>query len=405
MAYSKLRAFGCLALLLLGLFVVAGCGGGGSSSSSEPAPAESEAPETEPASEEEPAEEEPAGEEGEESSATGGVAEAQKFVEEGLATPTEISIKQPVKKAPPKGMTIAYMNCGLPICNEVEAGLKEAIKPLGWTYKGIHSGSTPETLQSAWSEVVQLNPDAVISDGSPAVVFEKELKEYSAEGGVFVNQAVAEEPIVPNSVNIVGEEYFEESGRWLANWVVAKGEEGANAAFFNVSEFPILTTLEKAYDAEYKKLCPSCKSESVTVNAATIGKDLPSRVVSYLQQNPETNFIVPSFGDMALGVPQAMAAAGVNEGVGVISQGDGPTNFEYIANGEQEMALPQPVQMISWMMADAVLRLLNEEEISQEEYERVPHQYITEENLENPSEPWAGVPGFQKQFEELWKVG
>ena len=397
MGYSKQGALMCLALIVLGALVVSGCGGGGSSSATESS-STTESTETN-----EGGETNEAAEEGD--SASGGVAEAQQLVSEGLETPTEITLTKPFKKTPPSGKTFAYMNCGLPICSEVEAGLKEATQVLGWKYINIDAGSTPESVQSAWSEVVQMNPDAVVSDGSPAVVYEKQLKEYSAEGGVFVNQAVAEEPLVENSVNIVGEEDFAESGKWMARWAVAKGEEDANSVFVNVSEFPILTTLEEAFAAEYKKLCPSCALEALTVPATSIGKDLPSKLVSVLQKNPDVNFLVPSFGDMVLGVPQGLAAAGVNEGVGIISQGDGPTNFEYIANGEQEVAVPQPVQMIAWMMTDAAARLLTGEPIDEKEYQVVPHQYLTAENLGNPKEPWAGVPDFQKQFEELWKVG
>jgi|GEM_PF-1957680 len=399
MGYSKLGTLACLALVVLGALFVAGCGGGDSTGSATESTESSEAGGGTESGETAEVKEEGG------SSASGGIAEAQKFVEEGLETPTQITLTKPFKKTPPSGKTLAYMNCGLPICSEVEAGLKESTKVLGWKLVSISTGSTPESVQSAWSEVVQLNPDAVVADGSPAVLYEKQLKEYAAEGGAFVNEAVAEEPLVENSINIVGKDDFSESGKWLARWAIAKQEENANSVFVNVSEFPILTTLEEAFKEEYKRLCASCKLESLTVSAAAIGKDLPSQLVSWMQKNPETNFLVPSFGDMVLGVPQALKAAGVNESVSVISQGDGPTNFEYIAEGGQEVAVPQPVQMIAWMMTDAAARLIVGEKFDESEYQVVPHQYITAENLENPKEPWPGVPGFQKQFEELWKLG
>ncbi len=368
--------------LLAAVVAVSGCGGGSSAGSTDSAAAEK------PTGKEPP-----------------GVQEAKKFVQAHLAPPNSIGKLEPLPKKPEAGKSVAYLECASPVCGAVGNAVKAAGEALGWTVTSTPTGASPEEITQAFDSVIQRHPDAVIQAGNPRALFEPQLKKLEAEGIPYIADASADELGGAEVAIVSDSSTYEESGRWLARWVVADTEGKANAVFFGVPDFPILVALQKGFQSEYKALCPSCPLETVNVALPSIVKgEFPSEVVSVVQRNPDLNYMVPAYGDMTLGVPQALKAAGLSDQVKTISHAGGPRNFDEIVKGLQTAEMPYPNKEAGWMLIDAAARSFAEVELPQDVYTAVLGQYLTAENIENPSEEWVAVANYEEQFKKLWKV-
>ena len=100
----------------------------------------------------------------------------------------------------------------------------------------------------------------------------------------------------------------------------------------------MLSTVQQGFEDEIATACPDCTVSVTEVAVTDLGTNLPGNVVSLLQANPDTDFIVYAFGGMLFGVPEAIEAAGLGDQAKAISQAGGPLNFGYIAGGQHQVA-------------------------------------------------------------------
>lgn len=387
--FRRLRAFRTLAVLASGVcllgVVVAGCGGSSSGSTGSSGTTEAT---------------------GEDQAASSKQVEAaKKFVADNVAAPKSIGPTEPVQKTPPSGKEIVYLDCGIPVCKTIGEGASEAGAALGWNVKELPMGALPAQITKGFNEAVQLEPDAVMSAGIPSVLFKSQLAQLESAEIPFVSLDVTE-PANKGIVAVVeGRKHYEKRGHWMANWVTADSDGHANVLYFNVTEYPVDPVQRDAMREELKNICPECAFETVEVSVTTVGNELPSMIVSALQRKPEVNYVAFSFGDMTLGVVQALQAAGLNEQVKLISTAPGSTNFENIRNEtDEEVNVAEPNLASGGLAIDALARYFNGEKLDQKAYEVLPLQYITRENIEEQSEPYVGIVNWLPEFEERWKV-
>lgn len=333
-----------------------------------------------------------------------GVAKAKAFVEAHLKPPTSIGLDEPLPAKPEPGKQIAYLECAAPVCGSVGRAVKAAGETLGWTVKITPTGATPETITQAFDSVIRQKPDAVIQAGNPRALFEGQLKKLEAAGIPYIADAVAEERGGAEIAIVSDASTYAERGRWMARWVVADTEGKANSVFFSVPDFPIIVALQKGFQEEYKALCPMCKLDVIDVPLTGLGKDFPSQVVSATQRNPDINYLVTGYGDMTLGVPQALRGANLAERVGIVSQAGQPQNFKNITKGLESANVPYPDNEGGWMLIDAAARHFAEVDLPHDVYLATMSQYLTADTIKDPNTNWVGVADYKEQFKKLWKV-
>ncbi|MEA2252973.1 MAG: ribose transport system substrate-binding protein [Solirubrobacteraceae bacterium] len=340
------------------------------------------------------------------SSEPAGVQEAEKFVADHSAAPTSIGDLPPLSKKPPTGKKILYLSCGVPLCTLIGKGVQDATKQLGWSFQTLTAGALPETVSNAWNQAVRLKPDAVLSVAAPTVLYKKQQAELGKETIGHVAQAILDQPGNGLIAVLSGRQNYIDRGKWMANWVVADTKGKANVLYFTTPDFPIVTPSVEGFKSEVARLCPTCKVDAHEVPTSSIGKALPNDVVTAAQRNPEANYVVVPYGDMTIGIPQALQAAGLASRVKVVSANPALTNLANIKSGTAEVAsVAEGNQMSGWMMVDAVVRKLVGDELPLAQYETLPpHQYLTAANIDDPKVPYVGVPDYQAKFESLWKL-
>ena len=388
--------------VMFAVAALAGCGSSSSSSSSsEGSGGETTSQESEP-QEAETGEAEPA------ASSSPIVEEATAAVEHFEEEPQEISVNTPLSKVPPKGQSIAYLAANVEGVKPLLTGFEAATTAIGWKFIQIpFTAGDPSSLAAAMEKAVQDEPDYIVSSSNPVTLFSKGLAEAKEKGIPVMNQFTTE-PYYPEGNGnglyyIVDEEkYYQRQGKLLADYVIANTEGKGSAVIVNIPEYPVLEETTKAAVAELGK-CSECESGTIeqSIGDAAGGKTA-SLVTAYLQQHPETEYIILTAGEMSTGLRAALSSAGVGEGTKIISGYPLQPNVEAVASGSETAALALAQEEATWRIIDACARLSVGDSLKPISGKFTATMMQTENNLGEKPELFQGAPGFEEQYEELW---
>jgi ribose transport system substrate-binding protein len=384
-----------VALVALCAAALAACGGGGSSSSSSSESSEASSGGTETTSSE-------SGSEG------GGadVAAAKKAVAEFTGKPSPFPVTEPLKEPLPPDTKIVYMQCGSPICQLQWPLVEEAGKALGVETSRIKAGSQASEVANAFDTAVAEEPDAVLDPAIEPSLFRTQLEQLQEAGVTVVTSGVVD----PAEYGVETADFFrpsvEKTGKLLAAKAVAEKGDEANIVYYEVPELSFIPVQKEAFEAEMENLCPECSVRYVDIPLSTVGNTAPNRMVSDMQQNPETNFAVFSTNEMAEGLPAAMKTAGI-ENVLTYGFGSTPANLQDIKEGGLTGALEIDLPVDVWTYVDEAARgILGQEESEAEKTGEPPvpdFQFLEQKDITfNPEHGWTGYPEYQEKFEELW---
>jgi len=332
-----------------------------------------------------------------------GVAEATKIIAPFEAAPSPIPEEEPLEKLP-KGKHFVYVQCNVPECAFVGQYTKEAAEEMGAKMTIIEAGGTAESIGKAFDSAIALKPDAVLENGIDPVLWKGQLAKLQELGIPVVAETTPVEAGDDIDWATGTPANWAHVGELMADWVVSKSNGTANTVLFWPPQIAVFKFFAEGFAAEMKAKCPDCKLELVTVPGSEIGTPrLPNRVVSYLQANPDVEYVTMAFGSMAIGLPQALAAAGLSEKVKVISEAGGPINFQYIKGGQQTMDLAQDLAIQAWLGVDAAARLTTGQKPTLEA-PLTPIRFLTKDNLDfDPKGGYLAFPDEYKQhFRELW---
>ncbi|MFT3864313.1 MAG: substrate-binding domain-containing protein [Solirubrobacterales bacterium] len=383
-----------VALVALCAAALAACGGGSSSSSSsESSGNEASSGSSETASSE---------------SSGGGadVAAAEKAVAEYTGKPSPFPVEEPLNEKLPADTKIVYMQCGSPICQLQWPMVEAAGKALGVETSRIKAGSQASEVANAFDTAVAEEPDAVLVPAIEPSLFRSQLEQLQENGTEVITSGVVD----PQEYGIENGVFFRPSveitGKLLAAKAVAEKGDEANIVYYEVPELAFIPVQKEAFEAEMENLCPECSVRYVDIPLSTVGNTAPNRMVSDLQQNPETNFAVFSTNEMAEGLPAAMKTAGI-ENVETWGFGSTPANLQDIKEGGLTGALEIDLPVDVWSYVDEAARAILGQELSKSEKEGIPpdpdFQFLEQKDITfNPEHGWTGYPEYEEKFAELW---
>jgi ribose transport system substrate-binding protein len=367
-----LAAMATLAVLV----VLAGCGGSSSSSSSGSS-----------------------GSSGEE----GAVAKkAEQEIAQYLKPPTSNGITKPMKQKPPSGKVIYTIACGLAPCKVLQDGATEAGEALGWTVKNLVTDGTPENITEQVEEALNHHADGIMVTGFSRSSFEPAVQKASQQGVPMVNSGTPDTvkpPFIAVSSNgaVLGR-----NSRIMAKWIVAESGAAADVAVFHVSTFPALDYAGQQLTAQIGESCPSCTVTETNSQITEVGTDLPQKVVSGIQQDPNINYLYFTDGSFATGVPAALRDAGLSEQVKLTSAQPTEVDFENLRDGSAAAYMAYPLAWMGWAGIDSFGRLFNGEDPKTPPL-AAPTQILTKETVGNIKD-WE-PPNYQEDFKKLWHVG
>jgi len=303
----------------------------------------------------------------------------------------------------PTGKTVSFVHCGVAVCDTIAAAIKNAAAILGWKVDVIPTNGTPASVKAAWDTVVRLHPDVAFGSGFDRALFASEASQLAAmhvpvmnwtttdtagQGLVFVHGGPSEVPVV---------------GEQMAAWVVADTQGKADTLYVNLPTFVILQPVMEGFDSYYKQWCPGCKLSTMSVPLTSIGTTAPSLIVSYLRAHPDINRIAVGYDGVDVGLPAALAAAGLSGKVKFIGEAPTATNLAYVQAGTEAATVSQGVYEIWAMYLDAAARALTGQSLAPDNAWKVPWFLLTQSNYSQGTGYAPIVTNLDGQLKQIWK--
>ena len=344
-----------------------------------------------------------AGSSGISASATQGVAQAREAVAPYIGRASPFPTSTALTKVP-KGSTIAYMDCGTPICALYYELLQPAAKTMGVKLVRIQAGTAASTVSSAFNAVVAQKPAAVIVVAIDIQLWANQLKQLQKSHIPVITQGVIGTGRYGIEAPQVAEAEVERDGPLIADYIISHFGPKSNVVFYGVPELSYSPFLQSAFVKEMHARCPGCSVRTVPISVTTIGSGAPATVVSDLQAHPSTNVAVFATDEIEYGLPAATQQAGIT--VKTFGYGAGPTNLEYLKEGKETAVLAGAEAVDSWSLLDQAAREIDGEKLTGEEAKGLSViTILTQSGVTfDPSQGWPGYPNYAQRFSTLWGV-
>jgi ribose transport system substrate-binding protein len=336
------------------------------------------------------------------------LARAKEAIAPFTGKPSAFPLETPLSKRP-AGETVAFMDCGTPVCGLFRDLATAGAQVMGIKLKVVKTGQSADSINAAFSSIVESKPAAVINTANDPVTWQKPLEDLKAAGIPITNTGIingADFGLTtdPNSV-MFGKDSSDQIGKLLADWVYVKYGADSNAAFYYAPELNFMAVIRDSFTNEMKELCPDCTVRAVKIPVTSFGNSAPQKIVSDLQAKPDTKVAVAANSEIFIGLPAALKTAGIT--VDTVGTGGGPVNLQYVKDGQQTVDLALDLPVLSWTLVDAAVRPIVGDKVPPEEAKGLPPlQFLTKDDIKfDPSKGWTGYPDFGQRFAKLWGAG
>ena len=331
-------------------------------------------------------------------------AAAEAAIEPYIGKPSPFPVTEPLKEVK-KGATIAFMDCGTPICGLFWNLLQPASQTMGVKLTRLKAGQAANTVTEAFDSAIAAKPDAVIVAGIAIELWANPLKELQDADIPVVTTGVLGTQKYGIKAAQAAETASLLEGKLMAAYTVAKLGDAKKIAIYDVPELTFTRLVVEGYQKELEKLCSDCSARVTHIPVATMGTTAPQRVVSDLQKNADTDLAVFAIDEIEAGLPAALQAAGIK--IDTLGNSPSPTQLQYLKEGKETAALAVDLPVLSWTLLDQAARQMVGQELTGDEAKGLtPFQFLTQEDIKfDPSKGWTGYPDFAERFAKLWGVG
>ena len=330
------------------------------------------------------------------------VSSAKAAVAKLLERPKTLHVEDLPSKPTP-GKTIDFVACGLPVCVAFGADVQKAARAVGWNYKLLNAGGTPETIAAAYDQAVRDNPGGVIGSGgfSPSL-FSNQLSQLAAAHvPVMLNVVDSNAPGITGI--ILDKSFVEESGKEMGQWILADSNgKNAHIAIISTPLTPIYAAAHAGLEGVIKDGCTSCSIDTYSsFQFGDIGTTLPAGIVTYLTSHPNVNYLFFDFNLEVNGVPAALDTAGLAKRVKITSTDITQPEAGYLKDGTMAATSANPWVEAMWGAVDGILRADQKATAAPIQW---PHQILNGSNLVS-LDRYPLVENYESTFKAAWKVG
>ncbi|HEV3053353.1 MAG TPA: substrate-binding domain-containing protein [Solirubrobacteraceae bacterium] len=324
---------------------------------------------------------------------------AQQVVTQAMQRPASITVTAPVGKAVPSGKKVVYISCGVSVCQLQGQIVATAAKALGWTTSTVATAGTPTSVIAAYQTALHQGANAIVTTAALRAEIASVVPALQSKG-IVVSDCCSTDPVAsPFIYNTSTPSQSGAIGKALAAEVVANSSGKANTLYVNIPAFTILSSLESTFKQAYSQYCPTCGYASIDVGLTQLAT-APNLIVSYLRSHPSVNYVALSVAnELDSGLPAALSAAGLSN-VKIVGQGGGPTDFQYVASGQELALVPFDYYTVDYQMVDALARHFAGVPV---QLTRPPLWMVTKANLPSGhANLFPDVTAYQSQFLKLW---
>jgi hypothetical protein len=287
------------------------------------------------------------------------VAAAKEAAAQAVTIPENIALTVAASATPPTGKKVAWISCELPSCPEVGEDWPTIAKLLGWELKVINVKSFEPA--PGIQQALDWGANYIAISGSPIALYQAQFDAGIAKGVKFTSAYTTDKPQgvdggIEGLLTTVGDaSYVEMAMKAFAPWIIADSNAEAKVVMVNIRDFPVLVAAEEALKANLAAGCAKCTFDVIPVTIEDLGGGkVPQAVASYLQENPETNYVQFAFGGLPTGVSAALKTAGITN-VKLVGGDFSAPNLQEVVDGTHSAWTSNPKAEASWIMAHAMV--------------------------------------------------
>jgi ribose transport system substrate-binding protein len=344
------------------------------------------------------------------STAPTGTSSGDAEIEAITSPPTEMTVTEPLPETPePK--TVAWVNCEVPACQVNNEFFTAAAEALGWEVELItYTFAAPG---AAFQQAIDSGVDYIATSGVALAQIEEQVA-LAEEQGIPIFECYStdvpageENNLYAQCAGLLATDVVADT---VSDWIIDDSGGDANVLMVTIRDFPILVAQEEAAQAAFSERCPDCTTDVLSATIEDLGAGaVPQQVASYVQSNPDVDYIWFLFSNVSIGVSEALDSAGLLEGRNLVGTQAEVPQLQELVDGTNRAWSALPFEYAMWILVDQMARhatgvwsLEQEAEASVIPTWVVDTPEAAAELL--PTEGWHGPDGFQDHFKELWGV-
>lgn len=343
--------------------------------------------------------------------ASGGFAQAEALAKSFSQAPTSIGITQPVGKSIPGNKTVVLVGGGAGAEGTIltYAGFKQAAQLLGWTVKEIQPKEpTPQDIQQALNQAIQLHPDAVTISAVEQAPVTTQLKQLQSMHIPVVETFSPDAVGGPVTLSLM--DYAQQANLTAAVANKALADMGApgTIGMVGLQGYEVVQKYSKGFSDQVAKLCPSCAIKHTEVPLTSLTTTAGTDIVNFLRANPGIKALFVGYDGMDSNLFSAAKSAGVTLPK-VYSSSTLPTSIGSLASGALAASTPIDYFELGWRQADGLARIFTGQAAT---VQQISSQYtrpiIWSKSFNNvppvPSDNTfpSVVTDYQAQYKKLW---
>lgn len=339
------------------------------------------------------------------------VPRAKAFVAKAEALQTEwTGPKSSPKPQPGKSVVYVTLDARNPGATQLQGGIEEGIKALGWKLKVIDGKGDPDTQRDALLQAIALKPDGIILGSIDAQQEAEPLRQAAKQGIPVVGWHSAAEPGPVKGLVFTDVQGGTSSdyGKYLGNLAIAETNGTARTVIITDHAYQIAKIRSQAMKATVEQ-CKGCKVTEYLNSPLAHAPERFQQVTTGVLQKHGTPLVFLTVTDFYYDfVVAALRAANVpNDKVKLIGNDGSDTAFARIRKGnEWEIGtVVEPIRLLGWQTLDELNRALAHKPWSG--FIAGPH-IVTTKNIQrdvtaqNYYEP--KIP-YRAEYKKLWGVG
>lgn len=341
--------------------------------------------------------------------ATTATAAASRDLAPFLTRPTSIAVDQPFTQRPPAGKRVYWLEGNIQSILPLTGGFTQAAAVLGWQLTTLtYDPADPQGPASAMQQAVAAKADYIVVSGQTVAVLGTALDAAKA-AKIPVVELFSTDDVggAANGIyaNIGSVEFSKRSTGVVADFVIGDSGGHGHVLFVNVPDFAILRQVGNATAQAYQQGCPACAFTVLPVSTSDMAAgNSTSAIVSRLQADPSIDYVQLAIGDLATGLPEALAAAGLTDRVKIVGSVPNKEQIQslidktaaaYVVFGRPEAA---------WQAMDALARMSVGTDAGAAQHVQVPLWLLTPGTVPSPAQDYSGTEGYEAQYSKLWLV-
>ena len=342
-------------------------------------------------------------------SASDGVAEAQKIVDQYKEPPTWQGPDAPVDLSGLSGKHVTYISVSnsIPVLKYWSDEVTQLVKDnAGVELDVVDAKGSVDEANKGFQQAIASKADAIVLVAFSTDLFTSQIA-AAKDAGIKV---ITAQSGIPGKVD-GGQDAevtfdYEQVGKLIADWVVADSDGKGKGLVITSDDVPASQPQAQATLAEVKRLCPDCDMTTSDVQIPQWESSIPTLFQTTINTDPERSYLLPLYDGQALSGLGAIRTAGAGDKVSVGAFNATPGIVEQLKDETSGLKLDIGGQNEWWAYAcaDTIFRVLSGTE-PVENY-KVGLRIFDTDNadlIEGDNElEWYGDADYAGEFAKLW---